>query len=606
MSEFGNETVTATMRTGEKTISALLKLLKFIVERNDRKLNRLMKKQQISQAKNNIKKGELQAYLDQHRGKVNATKLLKCGETLIPLKVALSPAELKRFNRLARIEGVTYTAISNERIMEELKNARKELKDIVKQEKTGELTEEQKRIKTELQNKINVLENQRDDKIIIIREKDLKLVKDITDRMNMEIQISDIDQKLNALLAKEGNLTDQEKIQLEELEAQKKSILSGEFDAFNEENSSGIYQNAVGNPGGEKLTFDRAVCRVTDRKYADQPCYMCERTAPENYIIASSEPKEYDGRTFTNTEYRVFKDGEEQTCSEFSHGKFTHYSDKKGSNSTYYGDQHWENMKREMREKGGFSDDMIIFSSEEDYLNYKKNFEKAAAAQTVCEENEKDNTVQKENTGGISRSEMPQPVNYDEIIENIQAQIKEKGFEIDRNGQICRAETGVIVASEADVNEKDKIPYAETLNLREQISIYSQLNTLQTDRMYALQQQEAAAAVYSSQEKTSATSKMFNEGAMVYHKQIYDCNNDMAVLSSKLNRLKQERQQLASISVLENAKKIKDRKKESKEKVSGSRTNKKWEQQVSDRSRKVQDTEIKNNKTKEPVNKELG
>ena len=218
MSEFGNETATATMRFGEKTIEALLKLLKFIMERNDRKLNREIKAEQIRQMKANKNKESATEYLNRKRGYVRAKNLFKSGEKLLPIATAMSPEELSRFNRLAKIEGVSFTAIADQRVIEELKAVKKELKALKKTEENEGLSDEQIARQGELQRKLEILNKKRQDRIIIIRTKDLELVKEITDRMNMEIQFDDIDKELSDLMSKgEENLTQEQKARVEEL-----------------------------------------------------------------------------------------------------------------------------------------------------------------------------------------------------------------------------------------------------------------------------------------------------------------------------------------------------------------------------------------------------
>lgn len=58
MSEFGNETTTAVLKLSTKSMEELFKLLKFIFERDERKLNREIKKAQLEESKH--KQAQLQ------------------------------------------------------------------------------------------------------------------------------------------------------------------------------------------------------------------------------------------------------------------------------------------------------------------------------------------------------------------------------------------------------------------------------------------------------------------------------------------------------------------------------------------------------------------
>lgn len=127
-----------------------------------------------------------------------------------------------------------------------------------------------------------------------------------------------------------------------------------------------------------KNNFEHAIMEV-DGKIIDKkkPVILCERTNPNSYIRVQGTEENYnDGTPYIASEYQVFKDGVKQTSREFKHGKFLHNCDGEGRNSSEAGERHWENIKIEMKDKGGFSDDILIFENEEDYKNYISDFEK--------------------------------------------------------------------------------------------------------------------------------------------------------------------------------------------------------------------------------------
>lgn len=118
------------------------------------------------------------------------------------------------------------------------------------------------------------------------------------------------------------------------------------------------------------ITYEEAVKKLTARKEIKEPVIACDRDSPENYMEVTAKQEKEEDRTYINTEFKVFRNGEEQRCEEFSHGKFTHYSDRNANNSSEAGEQHWENMKKEMKEKGGLSDNLLLFPSREDYQKF--------------------------------------------------------------------------------------------------------------------------------------------------------------------------------------------------------------------------------------------
>lgn len=120
-------------------------------------------------------------------------------------------------------------------------------------------------------------------------------------------------------------------------------------------------------------SFDKALSDVTERKdirNTDKKVIICDSTNLENYIEAFTYTKEQDGKTFICSQYDLYVDGEKQRCDEFSHGEFTHYLDAKANNSSEVGDEHWNNMKQELKDKGHFNDNVLTFESEEDYKKY--------------------------------------------------------------------------------------------------------------------------------------------------------------------------------------------------------------------------------------------
>ena len=114
----------------------------------------------------------------------------------------------------------------------------------------------------------------------------------------------------------------------------------------------------------------------------------------------STSLETHKDRQYVNTEFKVFKDNQEQKCSVFPHGKFTHYSRADGTNSSQQGNEHWDKMKKEMKEKGGFSDNVVVFSDEENYKKFvetgKIDFPSEDETEQEIVQEEKQDTVQEE------------------------------------------------------------------------------------------------------------------------------------------------------------------------------------------------------------------
>lgn len=274
MSEFGNETATATLKMGEKGIDVLAKLLKYLMERGEHSTDRKYKKEQLRQMKSSSKKEQAREYLNNNRGLIRAKQMFMSGERLIPIGTAMSQNELSRFSRYAKVEGIPFTAIKDERVMEELRQVKKELKELTLTAGTEGLTKDQVNRKKELETKAEELANRRDDQIVIIREKDLEIVKNITDRMNKEINLKNIDRELESLKSLGNDLTDEQKQRIEELQKSKHDILRDEFDSFNSNNNTVITDSLTDKPRWQELSFENAINRVTDREYTMLMLYL--------------------------------------------------------------------------------------------------------------------------------------------------------------------------------------------------------------------------------------------------------------------------------------------------------------------------------------------
>lgn len=651
MSEFGNETAMAATKAVTETGKALIELLKLLFNRNGKgagesRTDKKIKKEQLKQEKMTTEKLEAQKAIDASRGKARYKQLIKTGEELTPVATALTPGQLSRLNTYARTYGLAYSAISNKEAIENLKAVKKELKILDEAEKTGGLTPEQAGRKALLLKDKETYEKASTNKIIVVRTKDLQLLNDITERMNSEIKISDIDREREALLEKgRENLSPEELERLEQLEKAKEAVENEEFDKRNARGNEKVVEDSVkggntpeavetdlssalnlcterefgdnsatesficdpDNPdkfvrvtyeeldgrtnakfemngetryryvktAGENgavidnmdsikndygyafgasvlvfndkkafenyresmrgTTFEEAVNSVTEKTYGNQICYACDRNHPDNYMEVTSEPQMHEGHWFTNTEYRVFNNGAEQHCDEFSHGKFTHYVRKDGENSSSYGEEHWQSMKQEMKDKGGFTDDMLVFKNKEDYLRYKDSYENAQAAKTAAP---------KENTYA------PGYKDYMGTINELKAELKESGYEISDKGELVNAATGEPAHLMENAGEAEKLSYAKAVNTYNRINVYKELNDGQVQKAFIEQQKALNKENFEKQGSPEGLRKMYEQTNDSLYKQGYDLFQREAALVCKAKALERDADDLSSAAII--------------------------------------------------------
>jgi len=177
-----------------------------------------------------------------------------------------------------------------------------------------------------------------------------------------------------------------------------------EFESAMKECYGEAYEEIRGEMGQElkKKKFDDAVDELSVWRENTEPVWICEKDQPDNYIRVSwakheSSTENGESREYLASEFEVYYQGEKQRCEEFGHGNFSHYSWKNGSQSSEKGKEHWDNLKDEMKRKGGFSEEVYVFLGEKEYLDYKKqcgeNREKKEAVLENSRKEERDRRV---------------------------------------------------------------------------------------------------------------------------------------------------------------------------------------------------------------------
>lgn len=563
MSEFGNETATATLRLSEKTLEALLKLLKFMMERNKKSIESELKKEELKNLKSENAKKKVRRYLNNKKGNVRANMLYKSGEKLLPISIPLSVADLRKFEKYAKMYGMTYTSIADKRIAKEIKNIKDKMKE----------TDDEVLIST-LKEKLENLEKERQKRIVIIREKDLEITKEITDKMNMDIQLKDIDNEIN-IAQNIGNVE-----AIAELSKEKEDIKRNVFDKFNTLSNKIVLAEIAGDTIEEKIDFNRAIANVTNLKDLNNTSILCERTNPKNFIEAtSSQEISKDGREYINTEYKVFNQNQEQKCSEFEHGKFMHYSTKEGENTSEIGDKHWENMKIEMKEKGDFSNDLLIFRDKESYEKYLNDFTKI-----------EEKFINREDVITFE-ADSNSYVDCQGIINNLSGQLSDHNLMMNAKMELMNVKTKKVVHLNKNMADDEKIKCSEGLNIVEQINNYKSINDLQN---------KIEMTKFEMGEETSS------DIITSYENKIKKMKQELELCNKKARQLELQQKKIKAVAVVGfvEYKKALEETIESKEVIKESGHNKsvqpkaKWEKDIKTYRVKSINTQSKTTKTK--------
>ncbi len=220
-----------------------------------------------------------------------------------------------------------------------------------------------------------------------------KLAREESDKLNLkgrerkEFMESFVEMKLH------GYETENVKCSIEEY-FQKSGLMDctdQEFDQIMKEKFGSIYEEEVEKwqTDLKKKNFEETVNELSSWRKNSPPVYLCEKGEPDTYIKVSWDIRKNsdNGREYLNTEYEVFKDGIKQKCDEFAHGRFSHYTHKNGEASSDFGMEHWNNVIVEMKEKGGFSDEILFFQTKEEFEDYKNNLAKQKEQAKIFSEN---------------------------------------------------------------------------------------------------------------------------------------------------------------------------------------------------------------------------
>lgn len=111
-------------------------------------------------------------------------------------------------------------------------------------------------------------------------------------------------------------------------------------------------------------SFDASLNRKTDKDFAKmEPYYLCDRQSPMSYIEVTPQRAEFDGKAYTKSTYRVYKNGE--YAGTFDDGR-------SNQRDQYY----WGNLKDRMQSAGGFANDMVYFKNLDSLQEYQNLYTK--------------------------------------------------------------------------------------------------------------------------------------------------------------------------------------------------------------------------------------
>ena len=413
MSDLGSDAGQGALSLSAKVLEALMKLIDKLYEAWLERGRREVTKQQLAELKSNSERRAALEKLNGKTGYVNYQELKKSGLPLRACGIFMTKEEMKSFSELCKREGILFSGMT--------KGAETREKDGVKAYE------------------------------IIVKSEDLSAVRGIVDRLNHEAMMVELDKRIEVLQAKGESLTEQEKVDLDFLLAQKKDLQKGYCDTLNKQMTDVVIETAVNGEPSTPLTLDEALNRLTGRSIdKDINTIVADAYDPSKYILCHGHAESYNGKDYIKTEYEVHKGGE--VVLNTHDGRF----DGRPENF-------WIEQKKAIQEAGDFSGTFFKFYSAEEYQKWAE-MTRAENQQELSEMIGKDVAE----------------IDYSAVVQTLEEQLEANGA-VMKDGEVFDKETGEPLTLEGYEADEARALMAESVVIGKQIENYKEMETLSVE-----------------------------------------------------------------------------------------------------------------------------
>ena len=397
--EMGGQVVSASINASAKTMETLLKILDRIFQLYKERTN-----VQYKAAKDAYKKQKLYDKVNGLTGFVAHDKLRKAGVPLTVANVHCNEEQFQRICELCKKQGVLVSGVTDPSL-----------------DGTKTYTLE-------------------------FKKEDAARIAAIVDFVNIEEKANRIQDKISEVMEKSSDgtldgLSREDQLLVKALNEEIHLLQSQHTQDVNKEIVvTGVEQEF--NDTAKKQEFDEVMNRLTE-KVIKQPMtyYVLDSRDPEKYIECQSAPDTFHDRPYTKTQYKVYSHGE--LVLDADDGRF------EGRERDF-----WTNLKAQMKEKGGFNDEVIRFNTKEEMETYISHFK----AEQQREVDPITDIIKKEN-----RSEE----DYKNIRKQLIDKIHENGFDFDEKTMTVSHKDGRLLVKEECYGElspkqiQDKVLHCE-------------------------------------------------------------------------------------------------------------------------------------------------
>lgn len=441
MGDLGSDAGQSALSLSAKAMEAILRLLEKLIEAWRNNPERQLAKLKLETAKTELEQQKILERLNGKKGFVDYKDLKRSGMELTPLGIHMTKAEMREFSALCKREGVLFSGMT----------------DSTDKNKDGIKTYE-----------------------IICKKQDLEKVSGIFNRLNDEIRINNIDNRIAEIKARAGEegreLTQQDKVNIAALQEEKAAIQRGYCDQLNNETAKNVIDRAVTGEVSKKLTLDEALNRLTGRSIdRDVVTIVADANDPSKYIKCHGYQDTYNDKPYIKTEYEVFKGSE----SVFK----THDGRFDGRPEGY-----WNQQKEAIQEAGEFSGTFFKFPSVVEYQKWaeaarEQNMEELAS---MSKEGEKD---------------------YSNIIKELEIQLDNDGALL-QDGKVVDKLSGEPLAIYEGMTGAEQAIVAEAMVIGKQLGNYQEIQRLSEE--ISLAKAEVLTSDEGTEERAAAEASLSN------------------------------------------------------------------------------------------------
>ena len=408
--DVGNTAISASSNVVTKLMSAIMSFFKYLFDSWQKAPERRLTRVKLKDFENEAAKKAFIKKLEGRAGYIRYKDLQKAGIECSTLGIHMTSEEMKAFSARCKRENILFTAVIDK----------------------------------------NDLSHDRKIYNILCPVNELEKIKSVIDLLNVEKFIDGVDKRISDIEGK-GELTEQDKTDIDCLKKQRDDAIREYNDKLNEEQAACFCEKAVYGKTMRGVSFDDAVDRFTGSSLdKDQNYIICDASDPTKYIKCHSYNDVFRDKQYIKTDYDVYSGSKMiyQTNDGRFEGRPEHY---------------WFSIRAKMKSIGGIGDTVYKFHSMPEYERWAEHFKTQNEAEL--------SGFEYKGTEGRD---------YSALSERLLKQLNEDGAKY-ANGVVLDSTTNNAFTLTESMSMETKARIAEAEVIGKQINNYESLMSLETE-----------------------------------------------------------------------------------------------------------------------------